>query len=73
MIEILARNNFNYRENCNLIDFVTHLIEINNGKIKKKKLNNVYQEIFMLFNRIPSREKEDIKSKLKKYFISYKF
>ena len=72
MIENLAKNNINYKETCESIDFVSNFIEINNGKIKKKKINKVNQEIFMLFNRIPSQEKEDIKNKLKKYFISIK-
>ena len=72
MIEILARNNFNYKEICDSIDFVSHLIQISNGKIKKKKFNKNYQEIFMLFNRIPLQEKEEIKKKLKKYFFRIK-
>ena len=70
MIEILARNNFNYKEVCKSIDFVSDLIEFRNEKIKKKKLTKVNQEIFMLFNRTPLQEKEDIKNKLKKYFIN---
>lgn len=70
MIEILARNNFNYKQTCESIDFVSYLIETSNGKIRKKKETKAYQEIFMLFTRLPVREKDDIKNKLKKYFIN---
>jgi len=69
MIEILARNGFNYWKTCELIDFISDLIKTSNGKIRKKKTTKPYQEIFMLFNRTPLQEKEDIKNKLKNYFI----
>lgn len=72
MIEILAKNNFNYRETCKLIDYVSDLIESNKGKIRKKKMTKANNEVLMLFNRTPLLEKEDIKNKLMKYFINIK-
>lgn len=38
MIEILARDNFNYERVCELINFTSQMIENNKGKIKNKKL-----------------------------------
>jgi hypothetical protein len=70
MIEIAAIKNYNYKEICEVIDFISQLIEGSKWVMKRKKFSKVYREFFLFFNRIPSREKIDIKNKLTKYFLS---
>jgi hypothetical protein len=72
MIEILAKNHFNFKETCESIDFISYVIENSCGKVRKKEFTKVYKEIFLLFKRIPINEREDVKNKLRKYFINFK-
>jgi hypothetical protein len=68
MIEMFAKKNFNYEMMCKFIDLTAKKIKSMRGKLNKTKFSKFESEIFVLFKRISLNEKEEIKTKLKKFY-----